>query len=1429
MISAIQVILLRAGAFFGSQGRIGRRRRSSRSNESCLVRSSEPVEPRLLLSISFDVVSDMNPEPVRETIKERFTEGDEVTYFVATQPTTGAELWRTVRADGTTELVRDLNPGPGPSAISGLTVVGNIAYFFGMDHDGGPHVLWQSDGTREGTQKVTFPDPFYQFNFESNPPVRLGSDLYFVYDSRLLRIASASSAAPARAEVVFGGPSLSHAFLVASKNRLFFKGADDSRLRSWQPGEPAPVRPSLATDVQFLSIVGSRMIFRGRESIGSPLVSWITDGTPASAMQLPFPEHVYWPSVSVIDAERFRFLVTPDGAGPAVWQSNGTPAGTFHELDLPFNPFGNVGAPEQAIAGPNGTIYMLATAPGGRRLVRTNGTSAGTVSLDDPQVQKITRNSLQRFGDGVIVTAITDFGPGGTRRMKIFNAGVLDPDLQEIPVEGTAPFQSSVDPINTGAALYWRPTAPGAGRQIWTAIPSGPLRLLKEFSMVTGDSYPYDITEFDGFVFGISLSSTFLNRVFRTDGTDTGTLQTQPHANKLMAGDEALFAAARDDRLYVTRDHGLTWTRFEDYWGQRIILQSVQRSRLYFLDGHRLLTVEADDDQPEAVSFDGTPTQYVLDTEDVDSDSFAYLMEVGDRTTGIQIVEQSSSDSRQIHRLQTPDQNALTGFLRQAGHRIVWQERIASTTAPVFTRTIWSSNGTDSGTVPILSFENTWIEWLAADSMFRYFRTTGADGASAIWRTDGTTVGTMQLAALPGALYITHSAAVSEKLFIAVANTDTVNPDLSGEVWVCGEGVNGLQRIASELRNRMSDWDSRIGLYPAFGKMYFWAGDAQSGIRLWTSNGTVEGTHPLLTDALQSSPPPIPGATSGFVTELIGFKGQLFYAGVTDEFGLELVRVSSSIVENAPEEILLPNDDVPRLEWQDVFGAAQYEVQIVSLNLLNPLRQTMVVASAEMEVPADFRSGAFRVWIRGLSSTGAAGPWNSTLADFDAGSRPVLYSLPLTTTDSTPRISWANPAGTTSSEIWIGERDLNTRVLLRTVQGSVTSLETPALLPGRYVVWVRSSLGIEPGDWSVRGELTILAPAPIVTDLSNASSYGAALYVDWLPVPGTTEYEIHLRLNNSNIPPVVIRRSGALSSTFVRNLPDSGTWTVQLRALRNGRPLSAWSGVSSLLISVPPFFKLNLKQVSWQIVNETVGYELEIRDRRTNAIVIQERLPASQTTYDLNLPPQHYSISMRSVYEGNVLSLQSLQQFEVFHPRTPILSGPVSTVDATPVIRWAASPAAARYDLFVALQRSPSNAVYRRSIESGSSHRIPVPLAAGEYFVWVQRHFANGSRSLWGEGSALTIGAPPIVKLQGSRLFWNTVNDATRYHVILQQLNPDTGRYDDVARDSLTLQNHLLLSQFSPGSFRFWVRALRDEAGVTYVSDWSTTLLFDRL
>ena len=100
------------------------------------------------------------------------------TYFVATNGTTGRELWKTNGTSASTSLVKDINLGSGSAGVASPFVFGTSLVFRANDGTNGAEP-WKSDGTAAGT--VMIKDINTSAGFSSNPAgfVLLRGTLYF--------------------------------------------------------------------------------------------------------------------------------------------------------------------------------------------------------------------------------------------------------------------------------------------------------------------------------------------------------------------------------------------------------------------------------------------------------------------------------------------------------------------------------------------------------------------------------------------------------------------------------------------------------------------------------------------------------------------------------------------------------------------------------------------------------------------------------------------------------------------------------------------------------------------------------------------------------------------------------------------------------------------------------------------------------------------------------------------------------------------------------------------------------------------------------------------------------------------------------------------------------------------------------------------------
>lgn len=320
------------------------------------------------LSAAPYLVEDLNPNPSEELQYVRqwewVTGPDGVSYFSATDPAHGTELWRTDGTPAGTYRVTDVCAGRCSSYPTPARIFRGEVYFSANDGFSGIE-LWATDGTPGGERRVR--------------------DLC-------------------------GGPcSSSPEFFEEAGGSLFFFASIGPRLQLWKTDgtRDGTVRLkhicSRVNDINVLCdaypglfAAGDRAFFFGEGGYEADL--WVTDGTAAGTRPFkealagaPDPEGVY---LSLIPGPGFAWVWATDG----LWRSDGTEAGTWRlksRTELSLEPVG--------YESPGSVVVVDGVLLGnlGSRLIRSDGTPEGTHRLLEI-AHGASVGDLVALGDGVL-------------------------------------------------------------------------------------------------------------------------------------------------------------------------------------------------------------------------------------------------------------------------------------------------------------------------------------------------------------------------------------------------------------------------------------------------------------------------------------------------------------------------------------------------------------------------------------------------------------------------------------------------------------------------------------------------------------------------------------------------------------------------------------------------------------------------------------------------------------------------------------------------------------------------------------------------------------------------------------------------------------------------------------------------------------------
>lgn len=221
---------------------------------------------------------------------------------------------------------------------------------------------------------------------------------------------------------------------------------------------------------------------------------------------------------------------------------------------------------------------------------------------------------------------------------------------------------------------------------------------------------------------------------------------------------------------------------------------------------------------------------------------------------------------------------------------------------------IWKSDGTTEGTVSIATFDA--IQYMVSSGPYVYFTAsrfdeeTQTDTGMELWRTDGTAEGTILLKDIyPGEQSgnIFSLTDVNGTLFFTARNLTN-----GQELWKSDGTPAGTMMVKDILR--VSGHSNPRYLVALNGKLYFSANDGTNGYELWTSDGTAAGTVMVkdINPAVKSSSAP---------EELVNVNGTLYFTANDGTNGKQLWKSTGAIGDATLVNVINPggNSAITRL------------------------------------------------------------------------------------------------------------------------------------------------------------------------------------------------------------------------------------------------------------------------------------------------------------------------------------------------------------------------------------------------------------------------------------------------------------------------------------------------------------------------------------
>ncbi|MFO0899513.1 MAG: ELWxxDGT repeat protein [Pirellulales bacterium] len=820
--------------------RLSRAKQKVRAADRRLRGRFEPLEDRCLLSITPELVKDINtteagswPNWLTEmggvayfsadsqeglglwrtdgtaegthrianvgTGNDDFAAVGQQLYFVGHDPVHGTELWVTDGAESGTRLVRDISPGWQSSDLSALTAVGDLVFFVANDLEAGSE-LWRSDGTEAGTFRVRDIRP----GVEGSSPEELfdyrGLAAFVADDGEHGRKAWVSDGTGGGTRMIELAEGAGSAFLYPSRSfavlndGLYFVDRGPFSNSIWRYDVESGAEPVLpVVSAQLVTAPDYLLVVFGDWQSGGSMSRF--DGQAV----VPLLE---FPAFSVGGVSDFTivggdlYFMLDRSPGRELWRTDGTAQGTA--LVTTFDGGGLLFAAAAR-------LYYLEQSNGAVKLWATNGATS-----DFAPVRQFARDPVPSdhrrgvaLGSQLLFLAdegltgpelwCSDGSAAGTRlianlALQTNNSLVFGKRLQ---VGDSQHLQSRV-------GVRWRP-------QGQTVLPGRTIRQLAErdqraLRQVNDAREPVFCVHRPAGVGG-------------ADGTEAGTYRVHRFAAGFGADKYARLTAAGKHLLFFDSEPSTgmeLWTSDGTEAGTRIV-KDVRPGPLSSNDGDSGI-----------VAADLGIVYFVAD----DGVSGAELWRSDGTVEGTQLVVDLVSGSR----------GANPSQLASWGGRVFFLAEVGAHTG------LWSTNGSVEGTALIVEVNSGDGPWyprdftLAGDYM--YLLAENSKFQPVLWRTDGTTGGTVPVRAigLPGSNAREHGEVLAMGGELYFLGDDGIS---GKELWRSDGTPNGTELVADLATGPFAS--VILGLSVISESLFFTA-DSPAGRILWRTDGSQGGT-----------------------------------------------------------------------------------------------------------------------------------------------------------------------------------------------------------------------------------------------------------------------------------------------------------------------------------------------------------------------------------------------------------------------------------------------------------------------------------------------------------------------------------------------------------------------------------------------------------
>lgn len=541
----------------------------------------------------------------------------------------------------------------------------------------------------------------------------------------------------------------------------------------------------------------------------------------------------------------------------------------------------------------------------------------------------------------------------------------------------------------------------------------------------------------------------------------------------------------------------------------------------------------------------------------------------------------------------------------------------------------------------------------------------------------------------------------------------------------------------------------------------------------------------------------------------------------------------------------IQNTLTPTIFWGDFATDAAYEIAIYEQGNSTAVYREAGLTGGSKVVPMELKAGQiYEVWMRYQLPNGGRSRWGET---------PVLmqlnYQPELSFTGNT--LLYTESAAATETIVQLRRIEEDGRVVL--MQGASIPQgigQTFNMNPGNYFVEVASVGGYAAGvtGLSVNARLdfqiTDAVARPVLT-YTNHTFRWTALYnvrryeliVDEIDDQGNIIEAGVVHLTDLEGGTDVLHQYEDPAVLELR-LPE-GRFRARIRGLRYETPVGDFSApiiisdenvAESLPVVTSSFTETSDTRpvFAWSDTSGAAAFEVEIRNAANEVILTESNVTGTTFRPATPLMRGDLTFRIRGLHSDNLQTLFSEPfAFMIGHPEVSVTDGIDGGIDRTPELLWESVGTGVSYHVRIQREGEATD-VYSASGLTTLSHEVTTALTDGTYLITVTAIHPDGVRSVTGTRYPVTIGSPrPVFGVVDNVASWLPIGGAQTYELWINSVNGNGEVVQSkafYANDLNTLEADL--SSLTNGAYEGWVRASRNEDGVTVQTQWSTRTRF---